>query len=270
MKLLDLMGWLALVGIVFGASIAIPKKPPPIFTATPSLSPSPVSPPVNSLAHHHKITVKIAALSDLKIKPGDTLSQGTILCDHPQEKRDLETKQQQLEAEIAQLSLPIPPVISPVAINLASEEIALDRAKLRLEQIQQTLGTQPGLQFKQIELSEVFEAEKVRQLSQLQERQHNASLDLEAAIARFNETKSRSQQQQYEYSLRLAEYQTRRQRQQYEVNSRQSQLQTIKDKLQNSVVVRSPYLGKVHRIKVIEQHERQITVEIILLINTNQ
>jgi biotin carboxyl carrier protein len=270
MKLLNLIGWLALVGIIFGASIAIHKQPPPIFTVTPSLSPSPVTPPTNSLAYHHKITVKIASLADLKIKPGDTLDRGTILCDYPQEKRDLQTKQQQLEAEIAQLSLPIPAIIPPPPIDLASAEIALRQAKLKLEQLQQTIDTHSGLQFRQIEFSEVFETEKVRQLSQLQERQHNAHLDLEAAIARFNEAKSRSQQQQYEYSLRLAEYQNRRQRQQYEVNLRKSQLQTIEDKLQNSVVVRSPYSGKVHRIKVIEQRDRQITVEIILLINKNQ
>jgi biotin carboxyl carrier protein len=265
MRIFNLIGWLALVGLVFGASIAFPKKKP---SPAPSHAFSPVSYPTAAQSHPHKITLTIAALSELKIKVGDPIQPGTILSDRLQERQELAARLQQIEAEIGQLSLPIPPVPLPVPVNLASEEIALRQAKLKLAQIQQHFDRGSGLQFKQLELSEVFESDKVKQIDQLHNQQHQAHLEVESAIARLNEARIRQQQQQYENSLRLAEYRTRLQRQQYELTARRSQRQTLIEQQQN-LVVRAPYRGKVHRIKILGQQERKITVEIILSVRNN-
>lgn len=259
MSIYNLMGWLALLGIVVGASNVFEKTPSP--SPPQSFLPSPINSPSSS--RYHKITVALTSLGDLKIKVGDLLKSGTIISDRPQEKQEIAAKQQQIEAKILQVSLPILPIPPLVSQDFASEEIALRQAKLKLEQITQKLNAGSQLQFKQIELSEVFESEKIKQFNQLQEQQRNASLEIEAAIARLNEAKNRSSHQQYEHKLRLAEYQTRLQRQQTELSALKNQLESIKQG-QDAVVVRSPYHGKVHRIKVLGQQDQKITVEIIL------
>ncbi|PSF35049.1 hypothetical protein C7H19_18080 [Aphanothece hegewaldii CCALA 016] len=262
MSIYNLIGWLALLGIVIGASTAFrPQTSPP---QKQPLLPSPVYSP--STSYYHKITATLTSLEDLKIKVGDRIQPDTIITEHPTERQELATKQQQLEAKITQLSLPIPPISPLFPPNLASEEIALRQAKLKLEQITQKMNTGSSLKFKQPELSAIFESDKIEQLNQLQDQQHNARLEIEAAIARLDEAKSRYEQQLDEYKLRLAEYQTRLQRQQDELILLQNQLKTLRDQQHNTGIVRSPYSGKVHRIKVIKQQDQNITVEIILVV----
>lgn len=264
MSIYNLMGWLSLVGIVVGASIVFHRIKPSPSSPPQSLLLSPINSP--STSHHHKITVTLTSLSDLKIKVGDLLKPGTIISDHPQERQEIAAKQQQIEAKIIQVSLPISPIPPLVPQDLASEEIALRQAKLKLEQITQKLNAGSRLQFKQLELSAIFESDEIKQFNQLQDQQRNASLELEAAIAHLNQTTIRSSQQQYEYELRLAEYQTRLQRQQTELSTLKSQLKSLQEQQHDTVEVRSPYSGKVHRIKVLGQQDQKITVEIILVV----
>ncbi|GFE71376.1 hypothetical protein [Chroococcus sp. FPU101] len=261
MSIYNLVGWAALVSIVWGASFVFNEPSPSPPNPSPVLSPIPTP----TTSPQHKIIVTITSLNDLKIKIGDRIQPDTIIADHPVERQELATKQQQLEAKITQLSLPLPLVPSPVLPNLASEEIALRQAKLKLEQINQKLNAGSQLQFKQLELSAIFESEEIEQYKQLQDQQHHARLELEAAIARLDEAKNRYDQQQNEYQLRLADYQTRILRQQDELALLQNQLKTLRDQ-HHTEVVRSPYSGQVHRIKVIKQQDQNITVEIILLI----
>ena len=78
----------------------------------------------------------------------------------------------------------------------------------------------------------------------------------------MSEAKTRYQQQKYEHSIQLATHQTYLQKQQFELASLTSQLQEVEKDLGELVAVRSPYSGRVRRVKVLGQNERDISVEV--------
>jgi biotin carboxyl carrier protein len=212
----------------------------------------------------HKITVNLTSMGDLKIKEGDRIQQGDIISDRTEQRQRLEAKKKQLEVAIAQMSLPLNPIASLPAPNLEAEEVALKKAKAELDLATKALEQAPELPFKQQWLNEDLRPEKIRQQAALKERQIKAAIAVEASVARMNETKTRYQQQQYQHSIQLAAQQTNLQKQQYDMASLTNQLQEIETKLDELVAVRSPYAGRVRRIKVLGQNERLITVEITL------
>ena len=55
---------------------------------------------------------------------------------------------------------------------------------------------------------------------------------------------------------------TNLQRQQYQLASLVNQLQEVESELEEIVAVRSPYSGRVRRVKILGQNERLITAEI--------
>ncbi len=70
------------------------------------------------------------------------------------------------------------------------------------------------------------------------------------------------QQRRYQHSLEMSRYQTNLQRQQYQLASLVNQLQEVESKLEEIVAVRSPYSGRVRRVKILGQNERLITAEV--------
>jgi chromosome segregation ATPase len=84
------------------------------------------------------------------------------------------------------------------------------------------------------------------------------------AIASLDEAKLNYQKQQYEHSLKVSDYQTSLQKQQEQVNSLQTQLDTVDEELEQLTSVYSPYRGKVRRVKILGQSERDISVEVTL------
>ena len=112
--------------------------------------------------------------------------------------------------------------------------------------------------------SSVFESEKIQELADLKRKELEASINVEKAIARLDEAKLNYQKQQYEHSIKVSDYQTALQKQQEQVNSLQLQLDKVNDELETLVSVYSPYRGKVRRVKVLNQSERDINVEVTL------
>ncbi len=91
-----------------------------------------------------------------------------------------------------------------------------------------------------------------------------AAIALEAAVARLDAAKSADQQRRYQHSLEMSRYQTNLQRQQYQLASLVNQLQEVEAKLEEIVAVRSPYSGRVRRVKILGQNDRLITAEVTL------
>ena len=91
-----------------------------------------------------------------------------------------------------------------------------------------------------------------------------AAIALEAAVARLDAAKSAYQQRQYQHSLEMSRLMTNRQRQQYQLAELVNQLQEVESKLDEIVEVRSPYSGRVRRVKILGQNDRLITAEITL------
>ena len=210
----------------------------------------------------HKINVTITSMDDLKVKEKDRIFEDQIISDRSTDRKRLEAKKQQLNIAIAQLSLPLPELAKLPEPNLAQETIAIKRAEVELDIATKALENQPNKPFIQDWLNEAMDARAVKQESALKERQIRAGIRLEAALARMSEAKTRYQQQKYEHSIQLATHQTYLQKQQFELASLTSQLQEVEKDLGELVAVRSPYSGRVRRVKVLGQNERDISVEV--------
>ncbi len=91
-----------------------------------------------------------------------------------------------------------------------------------------------------------------------------AAIALETAIARLDAASSAYQQRRYQHSLEMSRYQTNLQRQQFQLASLVNQLQEVEAKLEEIVAVRSPYSGRVRRVKILGQNDRLITAEVTL------
>ena len=260
------------IGLVGVAAVAIalasPTDPPTSGevnaqeqTQTQTEAPNTVEEPQPK---RHKITVNLISPNDLKIKEGQRIKQGDVISDRTEARQQLEARKKQLEIAIAQLSLPMSQIASLPEPNFEQEEIALKKAKVELELATKALKENPGLPFKQQWLNEDLRPEEIRRISALKEKQIKAAISVEAAIARLSEAKTRYQQQQYQHSIELAAQQTNLQKQQYDMASLMSQLQEVETKLGELVAVRSPYSGRVRRVKILGQNERMITAVITL------
>jgi biotin carboxyl carrier protein len=73
-----------------------------------------------------------------------------------------------------------------------------------------------------------------------------------------------SQQQQQQQSL-LVRQQQNEQQWQFQKSMILNSIQEIEEKLEDVTAVKSPYSGKVRRVKVVSQNERNINVEISLI-----
>ena len=212
----------------------------------------------------HQILVTLTSMSDLKVKEKDRIQEGDIISDRTSDRQKLEAKKQQLEIAIAQLSLPLTQLAPLPEPNLDSEKVALKRAQIELEMAAKAVENQTETPFKQDWLNQALEPQAVKKQAALKERQIKAALRVEAALARMSEAKTRYQQQQYQHSIELAAHQTNLQKQQYELASLTSQLQEVEKELGELVAVKSPYGGRVRRVKVLGQNERKISVEVTL------
>ena len=200
-----------------------------------------------------KITLTVSSPEDIKVKPGDEIVKGQVIADRPEEQAALLAKKTQLEIAIKQatLGLAAPP---PPAPNFEGQEKALRQSKAMIET--QTLD--PGFQFKDRWLQEIFESEKIAQENQIKQRKLEKSADIETSLAKLQEAKAQYQQQ-------LGQYQQQRERQRYELNSLQVQLAEVEGELQRVEAVRSPYSGKVKKVKVKGQTGNQLEVEVTVV-----
>ena len=146
----------------------------------------------------------------------------------------------------------------PPAPNFQAQEKALQQSKAMIE----TQSLDPGFQFKERWLQEIFESEKIAQENQIKQRKLENSADIETSLAKLQEAKAQYQQQ-------LGQYQQQRERQQYELNSLQVQLAEAEGELQRVEAVRSPYSGTVKKVKVKGQKENNMEVEVTVVLKPN-
>jgi biotin carboxyl carrier protein len=216
----------------------------------------------SSQPKRHQITVNLTSTDDLKVKEGQKIEKGDVISDRTEARQQLEARKKQLTLAIQQLALPLNPVASLPLPNLDAEEVALKKAKFELNQATAALKNYPDfLPFREEWMNK---PEKVEKLATLKQRQLEASIKVEAALARLSEAKTRYQQQQYQHSIQLVAQQTNLQKQQYDMTSLMSQLQDVETKLSELVTVRSPYSGRVRKIRILGQNERMITAEVTL------
>ncbi len=210
----------------------------------------------------HKITVTLTSPEDLKVKEGQRIKQGDVISDRTQARQKLEAKKKQLEIAVEQMSLPMTTVAPLPPPNYEVEMAAVKKAKFNLKQAEAAIANYPESKFLDPFLSEIHEPERIKEIAQLKERKVAAAIALETAIARLDAAKSAYQQRRYQHSLEMSRHQTNLQRQQYQLASLVNQLQEVESKLEEIVAVRSPYSGRVRRVKILGQNDRLITAEV--------
>ncbi len=262
MKLINLLG-IGLTGLGAVALALSIDKPAQTnvtaqTTAQNAVQEAPSQPP------RHKITVTLTSPDDLKVKEGQRIKLGDVISDRTQARQKLEAKKKQLEIAVEQMSLPITAAAPLPPPNYEVEMAAVKKAKFNLEQAEVAIANYPESKFLDPFLSEIHEPERIKELAQLKERKVAAAIALEAAVARLDAAKAAYQQRRYQHSLEMSRHQTNLQRQQYQLASLVNQLQEVESKLEEIVAVRSPYSGRVRRVKILGQNDRVITAEITL------
>ena len=221
--------------------------------------------PTSSSRNRHKITLVLNNLSDLKVEEGQRVNVGDIISDRTTERTKLQAKKQRLEASLTRARLPLRELKAVPEPKFQTELVALKQAQFQLDSIVEQINNfDQKFYHKDPWHVQVFESEKVQELAELKRRELEASINVEKAIASLDEAKLNYQKQQYEHSLKISNYQTALQKQQEQINSLQLQLDKVNDGLENLVSVYSPYRGKVRRIKILGQSERDLNVEVTL------
>ena len=213
-----------------------------------------------STPRRFKITVALTDLSDLKVKQGDRVTKGQVLSDRTQARQQLEAKKRQLKIAIERMSLPLSSVAELPKPDFAIEEAAIERAKFELAALEQAYV--PETRFKTRQLEEMYDKDILEKQAKIQESKARVAMELNQAIAQLQKARANYQQQQYQHSLNLIRQQTNMQRQQYQLSSLVSRLQEVEAQLSEIVAVKSPYKGRVRRIKILGQTDRNITAEI--------
>ena len=220
----------------------------------------------NQYSHsRHVIKLTLNELDELKVTEGQRVNPGDLISDRQSSRENLLAKKQRLETAIKQASLPLNQLKAVPTPKFQKELVELKQAQFNLDVITREIENfDKQLHFKDPFYSSVFESDKIQKLADLKRRELEASINLEKAIASLDEAKLNYQKQQYEHSLKVSDYQTSLQKQQEQVNSLQLQLDQVNDELETLVSVYSPYRGKVRRVKVLNQSDRNINVEVTL------
>jgi hypothetical protein len=287
---------LLLISLFLGGCTAQAQSSQPSPTSTTTPSPQVFSAP-SGRATRFALRLTLTAPEDLKVKEGDIVVIDQILSDRTRERQRLEAQKKQLDIQIQRLKQPIPaplplrriPDIVPLPIDAFDEEqAAIAQAKLHLEKIERdrdnqqrkidALSTLPPN-----EVPVVVVAHEGEKLKQRDSDVQQAQSELRLVEAKLENAKRNYQYQSYEYSLELSkrdisiqQQELEHQRQQQEQQQRQrdrdfqiaqvtAQLQNIETQLAALSIVRSPYNGKIQRVKWLGQDNQNLAVELTLI-----
>lgn len=208
----------------------------------------------------HLIKVTVTNLEEIKVKEKQRVKAGDIISDRHSARSSLLAKKRQLDIGISQASLPLADSEEITQSKFDQERMTLQKTQLDLKQITEKIETYQDFVFKDDQLSEIFEPEKVKELADLQEKQITATLAVKEAIARLKEA-------QIQHSIQLSNHQRNLEKQKYELESLTGQLQEVNEQLKEIVAIRSPYQGYVYRVRITGQNDRNLTAEIVLIVN---
>ncbi|HEY9664350.1 MAG TPA: hypothetical protein V6C65_38390, partial [Allocoleopsis sp.] len=244
-----------------------------------------------------QLTLTLSTPEDLKVREGDHVKVGQILSDRVRERQRLAAQQTQLQLQMERLDQPIPgpPAVQPIPevaglppASFLDEVAAVEQAKLKVEQAERNVTQQQRLldmlQSRPAEqLPEATLPHETEVLKQRQQELDQARADQQLAEAKLNQAQSDRQYQEYQHSLEMSkraitiqqaqlQRQEELQRQQIEERDRsfqlaqlQSQMQQLETQLLTLSAIRSPYNGTIQRVKVQQQRDQNLMVELVLV-----
>jgi len=237
---------------------AQPQPQPQIFQPQPQVFQPETSQP--QALRRQKISLSVLSLADLKVSEGDSVELGTLLSDRTEQRTALESQIDSIRSAIEQAEqaiAPMPPLPEP---NFSEELAELDRAQAMAKYWEGLPMPEPRLRG---EIAQLDYATINRQ-HELEAERLRAQLAVESAIARLEVARSTHEQAKYRYELQKADWRESAQRQEYQISQLKQQLATTQEKLDRLATVRSPVAGVVRRVRIGEQVDLQINVEIII------
>ncbi len=270
----SVIGCLFLVGCT---ATAQPSPHPTPHTPHPNSSPNLITGNDSQTQGRFKIKLTLTAPDDLKVKEGDTIIAGQILADKVRDRSRLQFERENILREVARLkkglNLPIPDVKSLPEADYTEEVAAIETARQKsLEAIrrreQQQRKIDVLLNMDQAELpEEVIPHEQILlEERQREENQSRAAVDL--ALGKLNKAKELRQREEYSHSLEMSkraiairEHELKTQGAIADLEARLSQVEVSLSQLS---AVRSPYSGRIQKIKFVGQSDTSLTVELTL------
>jgi chromosome segregation ATPase len=261
----------------------------------------PTEPFPDTQAQRFKIRLTLSNSTDLKVREGDEVAKGDILADRTRDRTRLDAQKQQLQLRIARLKQPIaaPPPAKPVPevaglppTSFLDEAAKVDQAKVKIKAAEAAVTQQQRMldlleSTPNAELPESTIPHERQVLKQLQQELDQANADRELAEGQLSQAQTERQYQEYQYSLELSkraialqqsdlQRQEQIQRQEQEIKDREfqiaqleGQVQAIETQLVQLSSVRSPFSGKIRRIKFEEQNDQNLVVELQLIANVD-
>ena len=275
--------------VVAGIAISsVATAQQPSFTTSTSPPEQPTQP--NEAPRRLTISVSVTDPDDLKVTEGDRISVGQLIADRGRERQRLEAQARQLELTMQRLEQstitpPLPPATPPpIATPTYLEEIAaIERAKADVDQAEALISAKNEELAYLGQLSNldplVMEHETAK-LAELQ-RNHTAAVrDYQLALgkrstAEYDHSRSMAidasnrNRDQLSYQRQWAEFEQRIRDRDFQISQTQLRLDDVADKIATLAVVRSPYAGRVRRIKWLGQGpDGMLSAEVSLVVRT--
>jgi len=250
------------------AIAAMPVRSPDIVTAQQQLEQPLESPPVNSTRKRHTITVTVSSPEDIKVAEGDRITEGAVIADRTKEREKLIQQRDQLQLVInkAIQATPIPP--PPPEPSYAAQLAAVEEAREMVAYWKQL--PQPRYRFKQEDLIVSLDTETVEKRQDIAQKQIEAQQELNSAIANLQDAQSRYQRELYNYNINLTKAEADQRQREMDVLRLREKLDNLNQQISELSVVRSPYAGRVRRVKIISQNNLTITAEVTLLVRNRE
>ena len=284
MRLRDIVPYALAFVLVGGVAIAQQSINP--------FPPEQITPPATSEAPRRlTINVAVADVEDLKVAEGDRVIVGQLIADQSRQRQRLEAQAQQLDLtlhrlQVATISAPLPPKRPPIILDptYLEETAAIDQAKATIDQAEAAIAAK----HQEIDyLSDLDGIEPIvmehetAKLAELQ-RQHTAavrgyqlatgkrstaeyhhSITMAEAIANQN-------RDHLTYQRQVAEYEQRLRDREFQISQIQLRVDEINEALETLAVIRSPYAGRVRRIKWLGQGtDGLLSAEVTLMVRSS-
>ena len=306
-RLIQVMTWkncLLILGVLLLAINLIKSlKPLPTEaqTQTPMPSAAPAITPNNGgTPRTLPLTFNVSEPGDVKVRQGQIITAGQAIADRTKERRILENQRKRIELAIQKLEtnevLPVPSPPPPPAMaelpapTFVDQQAELDKARLEVAQAQESVSLQQRKlavleTIPQHEIPEAVIPHESRLQDKIYSELDQANAQLKIAMAKLEEAKAAREYLEYQHSLKRAdreaqqnqqilEYQRQKQEEagrleqrQVEVANLTIKLQETEAKLQELSTIRSPYPGKVQRVRFLKQENNLLNVEVLIVID---
>ncbi len=269
------------------AGVAIAQQPSFVTPTSPPEQPTQPDEAPRRLT----INVSVTDPDDLKVTEGDRISVGQLIADRTRERQRLEAQARQLtltlqRLESATITPPLPPATPPpIATPTYLEEIAaIDRAKADVDQAEALIAAKHQELDYLAQLPNldplVMEHEQAK-LAELQ-RHHTAAVrDYQLALGKRSTSEyehsramaidiSSRNRDQLSYQNQWAQYEQRLRDRDYQISTTRLRLDEIDTAIANLAVIRSPYAGRIRRVKWLGQgSDGMLSAEITLMVRSS-